>query len=84
MERERERKDGDFVFKGPEQIWISCACQGPSAYVILLILEKLFYVTAQEKRLERRGLQEPGEPWEGSHTPPPQRKKQGPGGNLGQ
>lgn len=84
VERERERKDGDFVFEGPEQIWISWASQGPSAYVILLVLEKLFCVIAQEKRFERKGLQEPEEPWEGSHTPSPQRRKQGPGGNLRQ
>lgn len=61
MDRERERKDREFVFGGPEQIWISSACQGASAYVILLILEKLCCVTAQEKRLERKGLQEPGD-----------------------
>lgn len=84
IEREKERNDGNFVFEGPEQIWISSACQGPSAYGILLALEKLYCATAQEKRPEREGLQEPGEHWQGSHTPLPKRRKQGPGGNLRQ
>lgn len=74
--RERE-EDGEFVFEGPEQTWISSACQGPSAYVILLVLENLYCVAAQEKRLERKGLQEPGDVLTGFPHPTPTEKEAG-------
>lgn len=75
--RERERKDGEFAFERPEQIQISSACQGQSAHVILLVLEKLYCAAAQEKILETKGLQEPEEVLTGLPQPTPPAKKAG-------
>lgn len=76
-ERERERKHGEFVFEGPEQIQISSACQGQSARVILLVLEKLYCAAAQEKakqleiKVPSRARRDP------DRTPTPQPPSQG-------
>lgn len=65
------------MFEGPEQIQISSACQGQSARVILLVLEKLYCAAAQEKakqleiKVPSRARRDP------DRTPTPQPPSQG-------